>query len=348
MTHQEIYQQLKLFTPAEWEDIKAIISSDSHQPRSNYLALINKTNPTAKDFFINAIAEDDYSNSYVQRQSVSWNTMDNHSLFRTTNIGRDFRNLIANLPQELHKYLPSNIATRLKKEARKREITSSTKAIQLNEFSYQVFKAQLQNTKKKLTGNEAIAQIRALPRPTTQEEKEYFDKFLALFWDNLPKKSIDFCQSVMSNSKYTKYTPLHRLNNVNLTDLFNSTDFYQSEVSISFYVYQSIAIEHSIPVLKELYIDQHSEHHCWVTNVPKHTKLNTRQLEMTISQVLILEYIVTNLQKDSKCPYFIKMLAHLKEELAKPAYKDELQTLLTKMEQSYNSVANTIQKLKTA
>lgn len=346
MTHPEIYQQLKLLTPAEWEDIKTIILSDSQQSRSNYLTLINRTNPTAKDFFINAIVEDDYNSKSVQRQTVDWSTLTNHSLYRTTYTRTDFKNLIANLPKELCKYLPNNIATRLKKETRKKELANNTKTIQLNEFSYQVFKAQLQNTKKKLTGNEAIAQINALPRPYSKEEKEYYDKFLALFWDSLPKKSIDFCNTIMSRSCNTKYTPITRIGHTYISAILEQLEFDQNEVNISFFMYQKAALDYNIPVLRELYTDRYSDHHDWITGVSKHTRLNSIQLEMTISQVLILEYIVTNLQKDSKCPYFIKMLNHLKEELAKPIYKDEINTLLTKMEQSYTSTVSTIQKLK--
>ena len=345
MTHPEIYQQLKLLTPAEWKDIKAIISSYSQQPRSNYLALINKTNPTAKDFFINAIVEDDYSNTSVQRQKVGWSTMNNHSLFRTTHTRGGFRNLIANLPQEFYKYLPSNIATRLKKEARKTEITNNTKAIQLNEFSYQVFKAQLQNAKKKLAGNEAIAQIRALPNPTTQEEKEYFDKFLALFWNHLPKKSIEFCDKVINISKYTAYTPITIINRVNIESILNQDEFGSNEVHIPLYNYQHLARIYNIPVLEELYTDRHSEHHNWVSGVPKSTPLNQIQLEMTVSQILVLDFIITNLQKDSQCPYFTKLKSHLVSEVSKPEYKDALTKLTSQMQTSYTSALKATNEL---
>ena len=106
---------------------------------------------------------------------------------------------------------------------------------------------------------------------------------------------------------------------------------------MSIYKYQRIAREYNIPVLQEFWTDRHSEHHNWASGVPKSTPLNQIQLEMTVSQILVLDFIITNLQKDSQCPYFTKLKSHLVSEVFKPEYKDALTKLTPQMQTSYTS-----------
>ena len=243
---------------------------------------------------------------------------------------------LQNLPVQFIQYLPINITNRLRKVIKEEEIKSNTKQLQLNEFSYQMFKAQLNAAKKKLSGNEAIAQINELPNPLNDSEREYYDKFLALFWSYLPKKSIQFCNVVIKKRRATIYSPIKVLTN-KVTDTLTKSLFSSAEVYMRIYDYQKIAQKYNIPVLKEFWEERYSEHHNWISGVPKSTPLNQLQLEMTVSQILVLDYIITNLQKDSQCPYFTKLKAHLISEVAKPEYKDTLTKLTTQMQTSYTS-----------
>lgn len=345
MTHQEIYQQLSNVDQQTWTKVKELLSEYSSQNRQNYLQQIDLANPKPIDYFVTAVIEDDY-NGRQNRQSIGYGTLDKFSIFRINSGHRNNTDsFLYNLPTQFLQYLPTNIATRIRKVTRENEIESNTKQLQLNEFSYQMFKAQLQTAKKKLSGNEAIAQIQKLPNPTDNQQKEFYDKFLALFWEHLPKKSINFCTCVASRSKDTQYAPIRYIGNEYLQDVLNSTNFNQNEVMIGLYLYQRIAKEYNIPVLRELYTDLHSSHHDWVTGVPKATPLTQLQLEMTVSQIIILNHITTNLQGNSTCPYFKKMLAHLLEEVHKPVYKDQLATLHKSMQASYNTAANSINLL---
>lgn len=344
MTFPEICNQLKLVTKPEWLAMKELLSEDINVNRISYIKAINLNNPKAIDFLFTAVVEDDY-NGRTSRDYIPYDYMKKYSLFRITYRSADRYSFLHNLPAEFIPYLPNNIANRLRKLKRDKEVESNTKQLQLNEFSYQMFKSQLQSSKKKLSGNEAVAQINKLPNPTDKQQREYYDKFLTLFWEHLPKKSIDFCNCVAYRSKYTQYSPIRPINGEYLQDVLNSTDFNQNEVMIGFYFYQKIAKEYNIPVIKELYTDVYSAHHDWVTGVSKSTPLNQAQLEMTVSQIIILNHIITNLQGNSTCPYFKKMLAYLLEEVHKPVYKEQLAELHKSIQTSYNTAVNSINLL---
>ena len=336
MTHQEVYKQLELVDQQTWIQTKGLLSEQSAQNRTIYIKNIDASNPKPIDYFITAVIEDEYLGRQ-QRQSVGWGVLtEKTSVFRQTNRS-DYLSFIENLPIQFIQYLPTNIINRLRKVAREEEIKSNTKSLQLNEFSYQIFKAQLSTTKKKLSGNEAIAQVKKLPNPLNDSEREYYDKFLALFWENLPKKSIQFCNTVIERSKYTIYSPIKVIKNDYLTNILKQTQFSQAEVYIHLYDYQRLAKQYNIPVLREFWTDRYSEHHNLVSGVPKATPLNQSQLEMTVSQILVLDFIIANLQKDSQCPYFTKLKAHLISEVSKSEYTESLIKLTTQMQASYTS-----------
>ena len=344
MTHQEVYKQLELVDQQTWQQTKELLSEQYANNRTTYIKNIDISNPKPIDYFITAVVEDDYYGRQ-QRQSVGWGVLtEKTSVFRQIN-RNGYQSFLNNLPIQFIQYLPTNIINRLRKLARDEQVKSSTKQLQLNEFSYQMFKAQLNTASKKLSGNEAIAQIQKLPSPFNDSEKEYYDKFLTLFWEHLPKKSIQFCNTVIGKNKYTIYSPIKVIKNDDLTNILNQTQFSQAEVYMYLYNYQRIAKQHNIPVLKEFWTDRYSEHHDWVSGVPKSTPLTQLQLEMTVSQILILNHITTNLQGNSTCPYFKKMLAHLLEEVHKPVYKDQLATLHKSMQTSYSTAANSINLL---
>ena len=341
MTHQEMYQQLKLIDPLTLEGIKQLLSEESAVNRETYLKAIDQQNVTPMDYLVCAVCEDDCDNGRINRRSINYSIANSHSVFRVSSLFRnDYYTFIANLPLELISYLPDNIATRLKNKARKLEVENRTKQLQLNEFSYQMFKAQLEMAKRKLGGNEAVAQIQKLPNPTSQQEKEYYDKFIALFWDNLPKKSIQLCDTIIDKNKNTNFSPIKQI----YLSKLEETTFSTSEVYISLFDYQIIARQHSISVLEVLYTDKYSEHHNWVSGVPKATPLTQVQLEMTVSQVLVLDYLIHFIQPEG-CSCFTKMKSHLMEELAKPIYKDKLQALLPQMQTSYTTALNTIKDM---
>lgn len=338
MTHQEIYQQLNNVDQKTWTTVKELLSEYRCTARELYLKQIDLANPKPIDYFVTAVIEDD-SYGRQNRQSVGYGLLGKFSIFRiNTRHKNNADSFLHNLPVQFLQYLPTNITTRIRKAAREKEIESNTKQLQLNEFSYQLFKAQLQASKKKLSGTEAIAQIKKLPTPTSQSEKEFYDKFLALFWDNLPKKSVDFCEYIIGKSKHTIYSPVKIIKSDSyLSDALKETEFSQAEVHLYLYDYQRIAREYNIPVLKEFWTDRYSEHHDWVSGVPKSTPLNQVQLEMTVSQILVLDFIITNLQKDSQCPYFTKLKNHLVSEVIKPEYSEYLIKLTTQMQTSYTS-----------
>ena len=333
MTHLEIYKQLELVDQQTWLQTKELLSEQSAQNRTAYIKNIDISNPKPIDYFITASIEDDYCGNQ-QRQLVDWGVLKT-SVFRQTH-RNDYSSFLQNLPVQFIPYLPTNIANRLRKVIREEEVKSNTKSLQLNEFSYQMFKAQLNAAKKKLSGNEAIAQINELPNPLNDSEREYYDKFLTLFWSHLPKKSIQFCYIIIEKRRATIYSPIKVLTN-KVTDTLTKSLFSSAEVYMRIYDYQKIAQKYNIPVLKEFWTDRYSEHHNWVSGVPKATKLNQVQLEMTISQILVLDFIISNLQKDSQCPYFTKLKAHLVSEISKPEYKDTLTKLTTQMQTSYTS-----------
>ena len=186
MTHQEVYKQLELVDQQTWLQTKELLSEYYANNRTTYIKNIDISNPKPIDYFITAVIEDDYCGRQQTRQTVGWGVLtEKTSVFRQGH-RNDHISFLNNLPAQFMRYLPTNIVSRLRKVAREEELKASTKSVQLNEFSYQMFKAQLQ-AKKKLLGTEAIAQIKKLPAPTNQLEKEFYDKFLTLFWDNLPK-----------------------------------------------------------------------------------------------------------------------------------------------------------------
>ena len=261
---------------------------------------------------------------------------DKTSVFRQAHRS-DYQSFLNNLPIQFMQYLPTNIVNRLRKVTREEKVKSNTKQLQLNEFSYQMFKAQLNSLKKKLSGNEAIAQIQKLPNPLNGSELGYYDKFLALFWDHLQKKSIQFCNVIIGKSKNTIHSPVKVIKNEHLANIFKEPLFSSAEVYIYLCDYQRIAKQYNIPVLREFWTDRYSEHHNWVSGVPKATPLNQSQLEMTVSQILVLDFIIANLQKDSQCPYFTKLKAHLISEVSKSEYTESLIKLTTQMQASYTS-----------
>ena len=343
MANNEIYEQLKQVTPEKWQEIKTLLSEQSSDNRANYLRNTDTKAATALDYLIHAVIEDDY-NGKTTRNSVGWSIMNTFSIFRNSaSTIRNSRELIIDLPTEFLKYLPSNIQSRLKKLKREEELEASARALQLNEFSYLAFKASLDTMKKKPSGIEAIAQIKKLPKPTTIDENIIYDKFLAAYWNNIPIKSIGFCETIVSNSQQTEFSPIKIMQGYkfNIEDVLKEQQ--TNEVYISLALYQQIAREYNIPVLRELYTDQYSEHHDWISNVPKKNLLTTRQLDMTISQIIILDYIIKNIQKDTPCPYFIKMKNFLLKEVDKPEYNTK--EILTNLLTSYKTATQLLEEL---
>lgn len=343
MTNNEIYEELKQVTPAKWQEVKTLLSELQASRRIDYLKNTDKKAPTALDYLIHAVIEDDCDSRRTTRISVNWSIMTSFSLFRNTSTVKSARSLIEYLPIEFLKYLPDNIQNRVKKVKREQELIANTKALQLNEFSYLAFKAFLDTAKKKPSCVEAIAQIRKLPKPTTTDERIIYDKFLSVYWNNVPTKSINFCETIIDFSKQTEFSPIKTIGGYNLSIEDTLKEQQTNEVYISIATYQNLARTYNIPVLRELYTDRYSEHHDWVTGVSKKNRLTSRQLDMTISQVIILDYVIKNIQKDSTCPYFTKMKNFLLEEINKPEYntKEVLNNLLT----SYKTATQLLEEL---
>lgn len=355
MIFPEIYEKLKQTPKNELLKAKTILEEYSSTNRSNWLKNIDKNNPKPLDYLVNACIEDDSNNGRASRQEIYYQELNTFSLFRTAALSkRAYIQFLENLPVEFHPYLPSNIATRLKKILRDTQIKEATRALQLNEFSYLAFKASLETAKKKPSGVEAIAQIDSLPRPTNDKEKEIYDKFLALYWNAIPKKSISFCDKVFTNTKNTEYSPIFRIRHFVSYDKPRETVFNKlfklqvtedKTVVIDFYFYQKVAKDYHIPVLRELYTDRYSEHHIYYSGISKVAKLTNKQLEMVVSQILILDYIIKHIQpKELNFPYFQKMRDFLVQEIKNPEY--DIKKLLEDIETGHVAAVVTCKDLQ--
>lgn len=354
MNFTEIYEKLKQTPKDELLKVKNILEEYNTQQRRVWLKNIDKSNPQPLDYLVHAVIEDDHRGSRANRQQLPYIELNNFNLFRTPLNRNDYYNFLANLPVELYPYIPKNISSRLKNKQRDKQLKESAKALQLNEFSYLAFKASLDTSKKKPSGIEAIAQIDNLPRPNSTQEKEIYDKFLALYWNVIPKKSIPFCDKVSTKTQNTKYSPIFKIPNFVLYNepreavfdkLFKFPAIEDKSVKIDFYFYQRVARDYHIPVLQELYTDRHSEHHIYYSGVPKQTKLNSKQLEMVVSQILILDYIIKNIQpKDTNFPHFKKMRDFLVQEIKNPEY--DIKKLLEDIEAGHITVVITCKDLQ--
>ena len=357
MIFPEIYEKLKQTPKNELLKAKTILEEYSSTNRSNWLKNIDKNNPKPLDYLVNACIEDDDNNGRANRQSLGYHELNTFSLFRTAALSkRAYIQFFENLPVEFHPYLPSNIATRLKKILRDTQIKEATRALQLNEFSYLAFKASLETAKKKPSGVEAIAQIDSLPRPNSKskEEQEIYDKFLALYWNVIPKKSIPFCEKVFARTENTEHSPIFRISHFTPWDsprdkifnnLFQLSVIENKSVVIDFNFYQIVARDYHIPVLQELYTDRLSEHHTYYSGISKASKLTDKQLEMVVSQILILDYIIKNIQpKESKFPYFLKMRDFLVQEIKNPEY--DIKKLLEDIETGHVAAVVTCKDLQ--
>lgn len=326
MTQSEIYERLKQTPQNELLKVKNILEEHDITQKIAWLKSIDKNNPQPLDYLVNAVLEHDYGNYRSGRPCVDLLDLYSHSLFRSVSKIR-YSTFIEDLPVEIHPYLPKNIASRLKTIQRNKQVKEATKALQLNEFSYLAFKAALTTGKKKPSGVEAIAQIRKLPtlRYYTKEENEIYDKFLALYWNAIPKKSMPFCNEVFTKTRNTEYSPIFRITHsvpwsspreAVFDALFKRPVTSDKSVVIDFYFYQKVAREYHIPVLQELYTQRYSEHHIYYSGIPKQTKLTTSQVEMVVSQILVLDYIINHIQpKELNFPYFQIMKDFLVQEI---------------------------------
>ena len=355
MNFPEIYEKLKQTPKNELLKAKNILEEYDRTNRETWVKSTNKNNPQPIDYLVHACIEDDSDNGRANRQNLYYQELDSFSLFRTAAFSRrDHHQFLTNLPVEFYSYIPKNISSRLKKILREEQVKESTKALQLNEFSYLAFKASLDTSKKKPSSIEAIAQIDDLPKPNNIQEQEIYDKFLALYWNTIPKKSIPFCDKVCTKTKNTEYSPVFRISNFTSWDsprekvfdkLFKLPVIESKSITIDFYFYQKIARDYYIPVLQELYTDKYSEHHIYYSGISKVAKLTNKQLEMVVSQILILDYIIKHIQpKELNFPYFQKMRDFLVQEIKNPEYN--IKKLLEDIEAGHAAVVVTCKDLQ--
>jgi len=355
MNFPEIYEKLKQTSKDELLKAKNILEEYDRTNRVNWVKNTNKNNPQPIDYLIHACIEDDCNSGRVNRQELYYQELNAFSLFRTATLSRrDHHQFLTNLPVEFHSYIPKNISSRLKKILREEQVKESTRTLQLNEFSYLAFKASLDKSKKKPSGIEAIAQISDLPKPNNIQEQEIYDKFLALYWNTIPKKSISFCDKVCTKTKNTEYSPVFRISNFTSWDspreevfdkLFKLPVIENKSVTIDFSFYQRVARDYHIPVLQELYTDRYSEHHIYYSGISKVAKLTNKQLEMVVSQILVLDYIINYIQsKELNFPYFKKMRDFLVQEIKNPEYN--IKKLLEDIETGHAAAVVTCKDLQ--
>lgn len=341
MTLEQIYDGLRQTPQDQLLQMKNLLEEETKDNRLKYAHSFKTKTPTAIDYLIQAVIRHN-SNSIKYKNPFNWSEMQLLTLSIPSN-------LLDNLPVNILHYLPKNIVTSIKTKINKQLLLDKAKDLQLNQFSYIAYEAAIKSGKK-LSSTEAIAQISKLPSPKTVEESKLYDKFLALLWENVSKRSIQFCDTILLKNKRSEHAPIESLSidyrdpstAVSISRYFNLNS-YKPHAHIPIHFYQRVAVAYNIPILKEGHTDVHSRHHNWITGVDKSKPLNKEQLEMTLSQIMILDYIIKYIQRDNICPYFTQMKDHLIKEIGIPIYKDKINKL--QLDKAYTSTQETINGL---
>ena len=348
MTIEEIHSQLKLISKEDLLKFKTDLESDSTQFIKTY------NDPSNALHVLGHAIIKALSNSRSNFRIPDWTTKRTYFFYDngTSGIPRCDSVISNSLPIEIWPYLPKPIKTRLQKEKQDQDRKANTKDIKLDLMSFMMYKSYLAS-QKKMSSALALEQLGKLFRlfnsKSDPKQLEIAAKYISLIWESTPVKSIQLCSYLMSNSYNTMYLPHQHLpfqivnyiwNEEPLESILKQTEFAPTGV-VTFRLYRQIATKYNIPVHQELHTERESDHHIWIPGVDKPSPLKPNQLNMVLSQITVLDYIIANLLGNSTCPYFHQLRNQLVTEILKPDYKDDVQAYFDITVMSYQSAIET-------
>lgn len=347
MIAEEIHSQLKLVSKEDLLKFKTDLESDSTQFIKTYNDPLNALHVLGHAI-IKAL-----NSSRSNFPIPSWEARISYLFYdnRTPGIPRCDSILSNSLPIEIWPYLPKPIKTRLQKEKRDQDRKANTKDIKLDLMSFMMYKSYLAS-QKKMSSALALEQLGKLFRlfnsKSDPKQLEIAAKYISLIWEYTPVKSIHLCSYLMGSSYKTACLPHRHLpfqvvdiwSEEPLESILKQTEFAPTGV-ITFRLYRQIASKYNIPVHQELYTERESDHHIWIPGVDKPSPLKPHQLNMVLSQITVLDYVIANLLGNSTCPYFHQLRNQLVAEILKPDYKDDVQAYFDTTVKSYQSAIKT-------
>lgn len=350
MTVEEIHLQLKLVSKDELLKFKTDLESDTTQFIKTY------NNPSNALHVLGHAIIKALNSSRSSFPIPSWETRRNYFFYdnRTLGIPRCDSIISNSLPIEIWPYLPKALKTRLQKAKQDQDRQASIKDIKLDLMSFMMFKSHLASQKKKMSSAFALDQLGKLfslfSHKSDPKQLEIAAKYISLIWEHTPVKSISLCSYLINNSYRISYLPYQHLpfqiisydsrDGNPLKSTLKQAEFAPAGV-IPFRVYRAVATKYNIPVHQELYTERESEHHIWIPGVDKPSPLKPHQLNMVLSQITVLDYIIVNLLGNSTCPYFHQLKDQLTAEILKPDYRDDVQAYFNTTFKSYQSAIET-------
>ena len=350
MTVEEIHSQLKLVSKDELLKFKTDLESDTTQFIKTY------NNPSNALHVLGHAIIKALSSSRSSFPIPSWETRRTYFFYdnSTSGIPRCDSIISNSLPIEIWPYLPKAIKTRLQKAKQDQDRQASIKDIKLDLMSFMMFKSYLASQKKKMSSAFALDQLGKLLtlfsyKSDDPKQLEIAAKYISLIWEHTPVKSVNLCSYLISKNYKIAYLPYQHLpfqivsydwDKDPLESTLKQAEFAPAGV-IPFRVYRAVATKYNIPVHQELYTERESEHHIWIPGVDKPSLLKPHQLNMVLSQITVLDYIIVNLLGNSTCPYFHQLRAQLMAEILKPDYKDDVQAYFDTTIKSYQSAIET-------
>ena len=350
MTIEEIHSQLKLVSKEDLLKFKTDLESDSTQFIKTY------NDPSNALHVLGHAIIEALSNSRSNFPIPNWEARVSYLFYdnRTLGIPRCDSIISNSLPIEIWPYLPKALKTRLQKKKQDQDRQASTKDIKLDLMSFMMFKSHLDSQKKKMSSAFALDQLGKLfnlfsHKSDDPKQLEIAAKYVSLIWEHTPVKSISLCSYLISNSYKTSLLPYQHLpfqmvsydwNKDPLEATLKQAEFAPAGV-IPFRIYREVATKYNIPVHQELYTERESEHHIWIPGVDKPSTLKPHQLNMVLSQITVLDYIIVNLLGNSTCPYFHQLKDQLIAEILKPDYRDDVQAYFNTTLKSYQSAIET-------
>ena len=350
MTTEEIHSQLKLVSKENLLKFKTDLESVSTQFIKTY------NDPSNALHVLGHAIIEALSNSRSNFSIPKWEARTSYLFYdnRTPGIPRCDSVISHSLPIEIWPYLPKAIKTRLQKAKQDQDRQASIKDIKLDLMSFMMFKSYLASQKKKMSSAFALDQLGKLLtlfsyKSDDPKQLEIAAKYISLIWEHTPVKSVNLCSYLINKNYKIAYLPYQHLpfqivsydwDKDPLKATLKQAEFAPAGV-IPFRVYRAVATKYNIPVHQELYTERESEHHIWIPGVDKPSLLKPHQLNMVLSQITVLDYIIVNLLGNSTCPYFHQLRNQLVAEILKPDYKDDVQAYFDTRIKSYQSAIKT-------
>lgn len=350
MTVEEIHSQLKLVPKDELLKFKTDLESDTTQFIKTY------NNPSNALHLLGHAIIESLRHSRPNFPTPNLETRRTYFFYGNNTLGIPKYNSIISdsLPIEIWPYLPKTLKNRFQKKKQDQDRKDSTKDIKLDLMSFMMFKSHLASQKKKMSSAFALDQLRKVldlfSYKSDPKQLEIAAKYISLIWEHTPVKSINLCSYLIGYNYRISYLPYQHLpfqiisydsrDKCLLESTLKQAEFAPAGV-IPFSVYRAVASTYNIPVHKELYTERESEHHIWIPGVGKPSLLKPHQLNMVLSQITVLDYIIVNLLGNSTCQYFHQAKDQLTAEILKPDYRDAVQAYFNTTFKSYQSAIET-------